>query len=74
MNLLMFFDGQKSSLTPSMEEVCNNSAIKSFDVKNVTVVYLIHSTKFNFANDPYVCPFLREFLLQGNAKVLEVRD
>lgn len=71
LNVLIYFNGQKSALTPALQAVCTNEMIGLVDVENLTVLYVAHS-KSNFMNDQFICPMLKEKLVVSNIKILEV--
>ncbi len=72
MNTLIFFNGEKSPLTPALENTCNNKTIDLLDTDNLTVLYVKHSNNFNFMSDPYICPLLKAKLTQSTFKLLEI--
>lgn len=71
-NVLIFYDGNKLPLIPSLVTLCKNETIQSLDVKNLTLLYVPHSSQFNFNTDPFVCPLLKEKIIQAGVKILEL--
>ena len=71
-NTLIFFNGHKAPIAPALQNTCNNETIDSLDVENLTVLYVKHSSQFNFMSDPFVCPLLKERLTQTTFKLLEI--
>ena len=72
LNVLIYFDGQKSALIPSLQTTCTNETVGSVDMENLTVLYAAHSTQFSFINDQFICPILKAKLIESNVKILEV--
>jgi len=72
LNVLIYFNGQKSALAPALQTTCTNETVESVDVEDLTVLYAPHSTKFNFMNDQFICPVLKAKLIESNVKILEL--
>lgn len=72
LNLLIYFNGEKSALTPALETLCTNEIIQSLYVENLTLLYAPHSPKYNFNTDPFVCPLLKEKVIKSGVKILEL--
>ena len=71
-NVLIFFKGKAIPMTPALDIMCTNSTVSSLDLDNLTVLYVPHSSKFNFIDDQFVCGFLRLRVVEEGVKVLEI--
>ncbi len=70
-NVLIFFNGQKSPLTPAIDVYCNDKTVESLDLTNLTIFY-IPPKDLDIANNPFVCPLLKvELSKTANVKILE---
>lgn len=70
-NVLIFFKGEAIPITPALDVMCTNSTISSTDLNDITILYVPHSSKFNFLTDQFVCGLLRAKVVESNIKLLE---